>query len=118
MRMLPWLGALLAAVGAASVAQAQYCPCPCPCPPPCTHIPVGPPPQNPDACGPGYYVAGCGGMIYGPNYCVTPPYLPFNGILPPPPWAPPPAAAAPPPAFPYHPYARSPRDFCMYEGPR
>jgi hypothetical protein len=39
-------------------------------------------PQNPDACGPGYYVMNGCGAWYGPNYWIRPPYAPFNGILP------------------------------------
>jgi hypothetical protein len=39
-------------------------------------------PQNPDACGPGWYNMGHCGMVYGPNYYVVPPWLPFNGMLP------------------------------------
>lgn len=38
----------------------------------------------PDACGPGSYgQAWCPcPYVYGPNYCVYPPFSPFNGILP------------------------------------
>jgi hypothetical protein len=39
-------------------------------------------PQNPDACGPGFYVVNGCGAWYGPNYWIKPPYAPFNGILP------------------------------------
>jgi hypothetical protein len=39
-------------------------------------------PQNPDACGPGFYVVNGCGAWYGPNYWIKPPYPPFNGILP------------------------------------
>jgi hypothetical protein len=36
----------------------------------------------PDACGPGWYNVGPCGMVYGPNYYVVPPCMPFNGLLP------------------------------------
>jgi hypothetical protein len=91
-------------------------------------------PQNPDACGPGFYWTSPCGLTYGPAYCLRPPYPPFQGMVPGPPpqrapGAPPvrmpnglcyPGGYAPgnpescPPMFPTHPYARSPRDFFMY----
>ena len=94
-------------------------------------------PQNPDACGPGFYVVNGCGAWYGPNYWIKPLYPPFNGILPGPqgkylqaaqagvpPWvyaAPPNAQMqmpqpAPPTTgtYPTHPYVRSPRDFFMW----
>jgi hypothetical protein len=103
--MIPWLGAVLAAAAASSLAQAN---------------PYFPPPHPyaPDACGPGYYCSHPCGMVYGPNYCLQPCGLPFNGLL----VAPQPRAprGAPmeegyggPPSFPTHPYARGPRDFFM-----
>jgi hypothetical protein len=39
-------------------------------------------PSAPDACGPGWYSANCYGMVYGPNYWLYPPCMPFNGYLP------------------------------------
>lgn len=36
----------------------------------------------PDACGPGWYSIGGCGMVYGPNYYLVPPWMPFNGLLP------------------------------------
>ncbi len=101
-------------------------------------------PQNPDACGPGFYWTSPCGLTYGPAYCLRPPYPPFQGMVPgPPPQRMPGAPGAPgvsgapgmpgmpgmpnsvgfvpganpqscPPMFPTHPYARSPRDFFMY----
>jgi hypothetical protein len=90
----------------------------------------GAPPQAPDACNSGFYtVNGCG-CWFGPNYCLRPPFPPFNGVrLVPQQYGPgmPPAlpafrgaggpygaAAAGPPSFPTHPYAHSPRDFFMW----
>src|SRR5205085_9117395 len=77
-----WLGALLGLTGSASLAQAQYY-----CPPAYGR------PQAPDACGPGFFSACPCGDIYGPNYCLRPPFEPFNGVRPcpqaPPPGAPP-----------------------------
>lgn len=90
----------------ASPAAAQY---PAPYPPP------GGPFCVPGACNPGFYAQNQCGAWFGPNYCLRPPFLPFNGVLPllqPYPCAHKPAAAAPP-AF-CGPMARSPRDFFMY----
>jgi hypothetical protein len=39
-------------------------------------------PVAPDACGPGWYVVNGCGMVYGPNYYLVPPCMPFNGLLP------------------------------------
>jgi hypothetical protein len=39
-------------------------------------------PRAPDAIGPGYYACNEYGAVYGPNYVVVPPVLPFNGLLP------------------------------------
>jgi hypothetical protein len=36
----------------------------------------------PDACGPGWYNQGPCGMVYGPNYYLVPPNMPYNGCLP------------------------------------
>jgi hypothetical protein len=77
-------------------------------------------PRAPDACGPGYYSVNSAGGVYGPNYNVYPPYLPFQGMV------------FPPcrngngagfgnggpngsPTFPTHPWARSPRDYFMVD---
>jgi hypothetical protein len=66
------------------------------------------PPQAPDACGPGWYNVGPQGMVYGPNYWLRPPYLPWNGLVPAPS-----GGQGASPAFPTHPYARGPRDYFM-----
>jgi hypothetical protein len=71
-------------------------------------------PQAPDACGQGYYCTGPCGMVYGPNYCVRPPYPPFNGFLPPPGHNGNGQGMINTPVFPTHPYARSPRDYFMH----
>lgn len=123
------LGALAAALVAASAACAQPC---YPCPPPSLFGGA----CAPDMCGPGFYAVNCCGCPYGPNYCVHPCFPPFNGLLPnlpknaaaqqpcmpgmggrPPapcfpsmPYMQPPMPAVP---FPTHPYARSPRDYFM-----
>ena len=39
-------------------------------------------PTAPDACGPGFYVVGPCGMVYGPNYCLYPGFPPYNGERP------------------------------------
>jgi hypothetical protein len=108
------LGVLLAGFGAAT-AQAQAPPVqPGQC---IMYLPI---PQAPDALGPGYYAQNWCGAWYGPNYCVYPPYPPFNGMVPGPPVAQAIANGMPAQAyggahFPTHPFARGPRDFFMYE---
>jgi hypothetical protein len=99
---LSCLAALLLACAAAATVQAN------------PWFPT-PYPQAPDACGPGYYCTGPCGMVYGPNYCLRPAGMPFNGFVPPvnnccgngngP---------LNSPLFPTHPYARGPRDFFMH----
>jgi hypothetical protein len=86
-------GALLVLTLAASAAPAQYYH-------PCV-------PRAPDARGPGFYCPNYCGLIYGPNYCLQPPFPPFQGMVLPP---------CPPsnsPLFPTHPFARGPRDYFM-----
>jgi len=58
-----------------------------------------------DACGPGFYAVCPNGVIYGPNYCLRPPGVPYY---------PTPVLVQPIPTFPSHPYVRSPRDFFMW----
>jgi hypothetical protein len=99
-------------------------------------VPYYGPPQAPDMCGPGFWAMNNCGAWYGPNYCVRPPYLPFNGMVAVPPGkaaagmpyngpaglqpygqqAPPMgyAGVAGPVAFPSQRAIRSPRDFFMY----
>jgi hypothetical protein len=98
------LGALLALTLLAPLAQAQCC--------------YLPPPQAPDACGPGYYCNNLCGLTYGPNHCVYPPFPPFNGMV----FGPAGKGGCGPgafvsPYFPTHPYARSPRDYFMVYDP-
>lgn len=78
-------------------------------------------PQAPNTLGPGYYCVGCYGGVYGPNYCLRPPFQPFNGMIFPtcrfgpggkPTFG---AGGGQPPTFPTHPFARSPRDFFMVD---
>ncbi len=109
---IPLLGAVFSFALLAPAAHAQS-----PggnCAAPQAYAPAMPPyscapfvPQAPDACGPGFYATNCCGCLYGPNYCLRPPFPPFNGMLPPP--------NNNGPAFPTHPFARGPRDFFMYE---
>ena len=57
--------------------------------------------------GPGFYMyCPCDGTWFGPNYCVRPPWAPFNGALP--------AIQQGGPQFQWHQYMRSPRDFFMW----
>jgi hypothetical protein len=122
------LAALLLAAGLATPAAAQvvyYTPVFC--------TPV---PPAPDACGPGFYQANCCGIVFGPNYCLYPPFAPVNGLPPgvnmqymqnpqlwgkvpmngPFPQMPPMQNGGGPPgaSFASHPFARGPRDFFMW----
>jgi hypothetical protein len=107
----PWLGVLLVVFLAAPAAKAQC------------FVPYIP--KAPDACGPGNYGTNWAGLYYGPNYCLFPPFPPYNGELPgycgkpgatgaaglPAGWRP---GMPLPVTFPNHAFARSPRDFFMY----
>lgn len=74
-------------------------------------------PQAPDACGQGYYAPNEYGQVYGPNYCLQPPFAPFNGCRPALPSNGGQGSGANPalPQYYTHPFARSPRDYFMYE---
>ena len=105
-----WLGALLLACAAVPTVRADPWPA-CPCLP-----------QAPDTCGPGFYCTHPCGMVYGPNYCLRPPWEPFSGFVPgvhrvPGPGDPGytgmPGGKGGTPLFPTHPYAHSPRDYFM-----
>lgn len=109
-----WLGAFLCSAVLLGRAQAGnnafYAPCP-PCPLNAFNPPYCPAdyrcaPPAPDACGPGYFCTNGCGMNYGPNYCLTPGFPPFNGARPP---------MKKPPGMPMHPFARSPRDYFMMD---
>lgn len=74
-------------------------------------------PKAPDMTGQGFYYTNSYGITYGPNYCVTPPFPPFNGLIPIPCFGqmnnkP---SAYPGMSFPSHPFNRSPRDFFMID---
>jgi hypothetical protein len=106
---LPWLGVFLGLALAAPAAKAQC------------FVPYIP--KAPDMCGPGNYGTNWAGLYYGPNYCVYPPFPPYQGELPGPcARGAGPAAGLPgipgqmggPLTFPSHPYARGPRDYFMY----
>ena len=123
-------GVMLALLATGSSANAQYC-----------YRPV---PTAPDMIGTGFYSQNCCGAWCGPNYYVYPPFPPFNGMILGPkggpgltampgiPWyagmPSMPSVASYPAAqyyglqgqvgFPNHPFARSPRDFFMYEEKR
>ena len=78
-------------------------------------------PTAPDMCGPGFFYVNQCGMIYGPNYCVRPPFATFNGLVPAPGCGNMGAPMGgrnsqfPGMSFPSHPFARSPRDFFMVD---
>lgn len=95
-----WVGVAVCAAGLAGVTRAQYFP------PPYSPSPL---PQAPSTCNPGYYAPNYCGCLYGPNYCLRPPFEPFNGARP--------CLGGPAksPVFPTHPYARSPRDYFMLD---
>lgn len=65
--------------------------------------------QAPDACGPGYFCTNYCGCVYGPNYCVRPPWEPFNGFRPCL------QQQQQAPSITVNPFVRSPRDFFMME---
>jgi hypothetical protein len=105
---LPWLGAVLAAALAAPAASAQC------------YVPYIP--KAPDMCGPGMYGPNWAGLLYGPNYCVYPPFPPYQGELLGPCGGGPGGPGGPcgpggPVTFPSHPFARGPRDYFMYYTP-
>jgi hypothetical protein len=109
---ISWLGALLLAAAASSAAQANG-PCNCaycwyPQLAGCRQYP-----QAPDAChGGGYYCTNAYGQGYGPYYNIRPAFAPYSGVGP--------GGfggGGGQVAFPVHPYARSPRDFFMWNDP-
>ena len=81
------------------------------------------PPVAPDMRNPGFYWTNPYGVTYGPNYCVQPPFPPFQGMILGPPKPPPGGPGGPGAAggmggslgFPSHLYARSPRDYFMID---
>jgi hypothetical protein len=91
---------LLCFLACSSSAQAQY---------PWCWPPI---PQAPDAMGPGYYCLNQCGCVMGPNWCVYPPFPPFNGMVFPPKQG---GAGGPGGMFPQQPFVRSPRDFWMVD---
>jgi len=117
-----WAGALASALLLTSTASAQYMPATGQYYSPVMHRPLG---VAPDACGPGFYVWCPDGQTIGPNYWLRPCFEPYQGIRPPVyrvangrPEFGNPAAMQQQPAgqagYPYHPYARGPRDFFMF----
>jgi hypothetical protein len=101
---LPWLGVVLGVALAAPCARAQC------------YVPYIP--KAPDMCGPGNYGPNWAGLLYGPNYCVFPPFPPYQGELAGP-HGPGGGPGGPPGqiTFPQHPFARGPRDFFMIYAP-
>jgi hypothetical protein len=118
-----WAGAFASALFLVSTAAAQYSPVTGQYHAPVSKAPLG---YAPDACGPGYYSSCPCGQVFGPNYCLRPCFEPYNGVRPT-------VYRVPgggfqvsptPPSqqqqqqqearFPYHPWARGPRDFFMF----
>ena len=123
-----WAGALASALLFVSSASAQYYPATGQYYSPVRRVPVG---QAPDACGPGYYLTLADGQIIGPNYDLRPCFQPYNGERPKlqriqngrPSFVPShpnlpfnqgQGQGQPEAQYPYHPYARGPRDFFMF----
>jgi hypothetical protein len=121
-----WAGALASALLVVSSASAQYySPATGQYYSPVLRTPLG---YAPDATGPGYYLYLPNGQTLGPNYHLRPCFEPYNGVRPQvhrvqgadgrctvaPGPAPQPGAMQPEGQYPYHPYARSPRDFFMF----
>jgi hypothetical protein len=94
---VPFLGALALALALSGTARADHP----------YFFGCGNRPHAPDALGPGYMCTNYCGCLYGPNYCVRPPWPPFQGMLPPP------DNNNDGGRYMTHPYARSPRDFFM-----
>jgi hypothetical protein len=117
-----WAAALTSALLAVPTASAQYSPVTGQYHSPVMRTPLG---YAPDMRGPGFFIWCPNGQTIGPNYCVRPCFEPFNGVRPcvypigkefvvtpaPPTFQPQPR---PQEGYPYHPYARSPRDFFMF----
>lgn len=114
-----WAGAFASALLFASTASAQYLPATGQYYSPVTHRPLG---VAPAACGPGFYVGCPDGQTIGPNYWLRPCFEPYQGIRPyvyrvangRPEFGPQLQRAAAQAGYPYHPYARGPRDFFMF----
>ena len=110
-----WAGAIASALLVVSSASAQYSPVTGQHHAPVSRAPLG---YAPDACGPGFYLLCPNGQTIGPNYCLRPCFEPFQGIRPcvyqkdgkfvvaP--------QQRPEAQYPYHPWARGPRDFFMF----
>ena len=105
------LGVALGALVAVSPARAQPCYCPTP-------------PVNWDPYWGAVYAPNSYGQWYGPNVYLHPPFPPFQGMVFPPPQRPGVPGVPGVPgfggqvAFPSHQWARSPRDFFMWDQDR
>lgn len=106
-----WAGAIATALFVVSSASAQYSPVTGQYHAPVSHAPLG---FAPDACGPGFYLLCPNGQTVGPNYCLRPCFEPFQGIRPPVACVNGQFTAQGTAQYPYHPWARSPRDFFMF----
>ena len=78
------------------------------------------PPHAPDMQNPGFWYTNCFGVTYWPNYYVRPPFPPFQGMVLGPQGGKGGGMASPREiqalaGFPRHLYARSPRDYFMYD---
>ena len=101
---LSWLAAALVSGWLAGLADAGNPPAVAY--PGCCPYPVRIAPRAPDMCGPGFYAANCNG-VYGPNYCVYPPFPPVGNM--------PPTNLGGGRTFQTHPFARRPRDYFMLD---
>ena len=113
-----WAGAIASALFLVATANAQYSPVTGQYHAPVSRAPLG---YAPNTFGPGFYILCPNGQTVGPNYCLRPCFEPFQGIRPcvyqqggkfvvVPQVQPKPPEAQ----YPYHPWARSPRDFFMF----
>ena len=117
-----WIAALASALFFVGAASAQYSPVTGQYHAPVSRVPLG---YAPDACNPGFYLYCPNGQTLGPNYCLRPCFEPFQGVRPcvypiqggkfvVTPQMQPAQQPASEAQYPYHPYARGPRDFFMF----
>ncbi|MCS7047455.1 MAG: hypothetical protein NZO58_13945 [Gemmataceae bacterium] len=105
-----WFAAFASACWLTGSAAAQYHPLPGQAYAPVSKQPLG---HAPNTCQPGFYVVNPAGQIIGPNYYLRPCFGPFQGVLPNV-YELEQLAGRREAQYPYHPFARSPRDFFMF----
>ena len=103
---LAGLGALLVTAALTTAAPAQF-----------PAYPYPGPRLAPDACGPCFYCTNCCGAIYGPNYCLLPPFPPVQGVGPNANLGQQGQGQGAAGLFNVNPFYRSPRDYFMVDDP-